>query len=40
MNSRTWRAPRMIASPWLRGALYLGTLLFLAAAIGSIHIDI
>ena len=39
MSSRTWRAPRMISSPWLRAAIWTGTILFLAASFASIQVD-
>jgi phosphonate transport system permease protein len=35
-----WRPPPLIASPWLRWTLILGSALYLAAAIGSTQINV
>ena len=37
--ARAWRPPPLIASPWLRYALYLGALAYAVLAVGSIEIN-
>ena len=38
-SARGWRAPPFIANPWLRWSLYLGALLYLVLAVGSLQIN-
>ncbi len=35
----TWRRPPLVASPWLRWAIYLGALAYLVLALGSLNVD-
>lgn len=37
--ARGWRPPPLIASPWLRWAIYLGALLYLVLAVGSLQVN-
>ena len=36
---RTWRRAPVIANPWLRWALYLGAVLYLVLALGSMNVN-
>lgn len=37
--THAWRLPPLIANPWLRWGIYLGALLYLVLAIGSLQIN-
>ncbi len=39
LSTRTWRLPPFIANPWLRWGIYLGALLYLVLAVGSLQIN-
>jgi phosphonate transport system permease protein len=39
LAARGWRPPPLIASPWLRWAIYLGALLYLVLAVGSLQVN-
>ena len=38
-HTRAWKRPPLIANPWLRWALYIGGLLYLAAALSSLQVN-
>lgn len=37
--ARSWRSPPLIDNPWLRWSIYLGVVLYLVLAVGSLHIN-
>ena len=37
--ARAWRPPPLIASPWLRYAIYLGALAYAVLAVGTLEVD-
>jgi phosphonate transport system permease protein len=38
-SGRSWRPPPLVANPWLRFALYSGGALYLALALGTLHVN-
>lgn len=39
LSARSWRPPPLIDNPWLRWGIYLCAVLYLALAVGSLHIN-